>query len=266
MSSTTIHHRSRNSNRDEERSWTKKRKNISVKTGEHGRSREGGKLRTTPRRKEDSDWMHDLGGKNRFSKLSYVEQTAVALSAQWQTIPFPPSCPLPLLPFLARAGNSESDSTMTTSGSRKGSEYTVPGICPFHLPRDIFGSGRTNRKAAGSYIAFISRDELRRSSSRVPHRQSFFLGFFHWLASLAARGPGKTFSCWISKRRTLCARVPVHGIWVPSPSSPFRFHSYCRSSHCASYEWICETVCNELPDRKLFRDWSNLWISGSFSL
>lgn len=98
-------------------------------TGEYRNGREGGKLRTTPRRKEDSDWMHDPGGKNRFSKLSHVERTAAALSARRQTIR---SLHFSLLSSSSstsstRAGNSESGATMTTSGSRKGNEYTVPG-------------------------------------------------------------------------------------------------------------------------------------------
>lgn len=46
--------------------------------------------------------MYDPGSKNRFSKLSYVERTAAALSARWQTICFllSLSCPLPLLSFI----------------------------------------------------------------------------------------------------------------------------------------------------------------------
>lgn len=49
--------------------------------------------------------MHDPGSKNRFSKLSYVERTAAALSARWQTIYsllLSLSCPLAFLSFIRR--------------------------------------------------------------------------------------------------------------------------------------------------------------------
>lgn len=150
--------------------------------GEHGRGRKGGKLKTTPRRKEDSDWMHDPGGKNRFSKLSYVERTAAALSVRRQTIRTLPFSLLssPSFTFSTWAGNSESGRYHNHIRGR-GTNIPFRGICPFHLPRDIFGSGRTNRKAAGSYIVFILQDELQRYSSfatEILPRQS--LDFFHW--------------------------------------------------------------------------------------
>lgn len=72
--------------------------------------------------------MHDPGGKNRFSKLSYVERTAAALSVRRQTIRSLPFSLLssPSFTFSTRAGNSESGGIMTTFGSGKRNEYTIP--------------------------------------------------------------------------------------------------------------------------------------------
>lgn len=117
-----------------------------------------GKLKTTPRRKEDSDWMHDPGGKNRFSKLSNVERTASALFArQKTTLSLFLSLSLPLSfsdPFRIMA-NQEVPMT-TFLGKYKG-KANIPfrGICPFHLPRDIFRpyEQKSCRKLYRVYIA-----------------------------------------------------------------------------------------------------------------
>lgn len=241
-------------------------KNISVKdgTGEHGRGREGGKLRTTPRRKEDSDWMHDLGGKNRFSKLSYVERTAAALSARRQTIPPFPSLS-PSFTSSTQASNSESGDTMTTSGSGKGSEYTVQENLSVSFTVRYFRVQPYKQKGGRKlYRVYIARWTSTTLFVRDwdAHWQSFFHGFFYWPASSATQG--KRIQAEFPDGE-LPPRIPVvlgiRGSFsvIPVPI-PF-LYVYCSSSHCTSYERIRETkVSNELPDQKLPSVWSaNRW-------
>lgn len=198
--------------------------------------------------------MHDPRSKNRFSKLSYVERTAAALSARWQTI-----CSLPFsllssrsFTFYTRAGNGKS--VLRPHPVRgKGANIPFRGICPFHLPRDIFGSDRTNRKATGSYIAFILRDELRRRSSSRPDPpptklpQLFPLTGTESVFRLNFQ-PENSF-----RTQTRCPRKPSSFSVIPIPI-PF-LYAYCHSSHCASYERRTK-VSNELLDRKLSSVWS----------
>lgn len=163
----------------------------------------------TPCRKEDSDWMHDPRGKNRFSKLSYVERTVAALSAQ-TICSFPFSLlSSPSFIFSTRAGNSESDGIMTTSGSEKGNEYTVPGNLSVSFTARYFQvrpyEQKGGRKLYRVYIARWTSTMLFVRDWEVPLTKLLPLAF----STDQRVWQGKAFSGWISRRRTLSARMPV---------------------------------------------------------
>lgn len=197
--------------------------------------------------------MHDPGSKNRFSKLSYVERTAVALSARWQTIRslLSLSYPLPLLPFIRGLviANRYHDIR-----SGKGSEYIVPGNLSVSFTARYFWvrsyEQKGGRKLYRVYIArWTSTTFFVREWDPPPTK------LLPWLFPLAGElGTGLEESVF---RLNAENSFRAYTRCLPNTSSfsviPMPFlYTYCRSSHCASHERIRGMkICNELPDRKL---------------
>lgn len=201
--------------------------------------------------------MHDPGGKNRFSKLSYVEPNCVGFVRATVNDPFPSFLSLVLSLFhLYYTGwyNSESGDTMTTSGSRKEERIYRSGEFVRFIYREIFSGPavRTERPPeviSRLYCEMNFDDALLVREISPPTK--LLPRLFPLTSEFGGTGPGRSvFSQRTISARTRCPRNPSSFSVIPI-SIPF-LYVYCRSSHCASYERICETtVSNELPDRKL---------------
>lgn len=143
---------------------------------------------------------------------------------------------------------------MTTFLGKYKGKANIPfrGICPFHLPRDIFKpyEQKSGRKLYSVYIARWTSTTLLVPDWN-PTDKASSSAFFHQSVNLVSRSPfEETFSGWISRRRTRRARRYRRRIRLPSPHPSFWFH-FCTLivmvSHCKSHG----QVSNELPDRKL---------------
>lgn len=128
--------------------------------------------------------MHDPGSKNRFSKLSYVERTAAALSARWQTIrsfPFSLLSPLPLSPFIRELVIANRYHDHIRFGERE--RIYRSGEFVRFIYREIFSGPavRTERRPEVISRLYCEMNFERRSwsATKILHRQSFFPGFFH---------------------------------------------------------------------------------------
>lgn len=232
-----------------------KRKNAPARA-EHTAGTRGGKLKTTLRRKEDSDWMHDPGGKNRFSKLSDVERTAAALSARSSKRSVLSFFSFSLShPFLTRADNGELRKEGYSSHPWCRERIYRCGEFVRFIYREIFSVPtdiRTEKRP--EVISRLLRDELRRRFVRDwnPSDKGFSPAFSSGRSRSSVARSLETFP-----RLDFQTENVVLGIRVPTlrPPSSSQLH-FCTSIVMVfivrrTDESAERRNSNELPNRKL---------------